>query len=358
METARLNLAWGTNELPELKPYWEKWLSKAKEKDIFSPSGFFGREELKQAISQRFKDRYNREVDPDQVTVTNGGTEALYTIFQWVKAQNGRVIIQQPCWGYFIDALHLLGVPVHYSTATEPELLQKELEEDAGAGPVLFLLTQPSNPFGRTFSASYLQVLSDWVNKDDRHFVLSDEIYDWFVTNEDEFHSWSEFHGLHNSFIVHGYSKPTGLAAWRVGYFIAAEHLMRSLNAFHKNTTYGTATISQYMALEAQNEESEIRRLLQHAVQKRRKILDEKWDKDREANLLNDGPGMYAFITLPWNRERQERFFHKLQKEGEVMITPGYDFGIESGGMRINLCRSIAQLEESIDVLQHYLTEG
>lgn len=358
MEVSRLNLAWGTNELPELQPFWQKWLARARERDIFSPAGFLGHPELKEAIADRFQKNYNTRVRPQQITVTNGGTEALYTIFQWLKSVDGQVILQQPAWGYFREALDLLQIPTLSSVATDAAELKEELINYDISIPTLFLLTQPSNPLGRVFDREYLNTLSEWVQQSEDHFVLSDEIYDWYANVDDDFHSWAEIHGLQNSFIVHGYSKPTGLAAWRVGYYIAPVSHLRILNTYHMHNTYGTSTMSQFIALEAQKEEDEIRTLLQHAIGKRRKLLDEKWTQNDQIALLNDSIGMYSYVTLPWDKPRQEEFFAKLKNEGELMITPGYAFGIESGGMRLNITRSIAELEEALDVIQDFLPNG
>jgi aspartate aminotransferase len=358
MKSTRLNLAWGTNELPELQPHWEKWLSRANKKEVFQPAGFFGLPDLKQAIADRFKSRYGFRIQPKQVTITNGGTEALYTIFQWLSSIGGQVILQEPAWGYFKEALALLDIPVQPSVAENADQLKIELEALDSRKPTLFLLTQPSNPLCQIFSRDYLEVLSDWVNSKEQHFVLSDEIYDWYAREQDHFHSWSEIHGLGSSFIVHGYSKPTGLASWRVGYFIAPISHLRALNTFHMNNTYGTASMSQFIALEAQYEEEEIRKLLHHAIDKRRKLLSDKWEQDEDIALINEGVGMYSFVTLPWDRSKQEAFFNTLREKGELMVTPGYSFGIETGGMRLNLTRSIAQLEEAIDVIQTFLRKA
>lgn len=351
MDTSRLNLAWGTNELPELHPYWKKWLHQAQADSIFQPSGFFGSPELRKAISERYHSRYHlSKLGEQDITITNGGTEALYTAFQWIKSIQGCVIIQQPSWGYFKDALRLLQIPFFESYAKESQGLTDDLEKIDYPGPKLFLLTNPSNPESHLFSEAYLQTLSDWAHSQSHHYVLSDEIYDWYASAKDGYRSWTEVHGLDSSIIVEGYSKPTGLAAFRVGYFICAPDLSRDLRTFHMHTTYGISSLSNAIALEAQREENTIRALLIESLDKRRAFVKKLWSAHPE-HLQIPNTGMYVMVDWTASEEQQKTFLTTLLKEHEIMVTPAASFGRKQSGMRLNICRSLETLEEAIPVI-------
>lgn len=355
MKSEMLNFAFGTNELPELKEWQEKWKRATDEEEIYSIVGFYGLPALQKEIHQRFVGRTVKGgCSARQVMVTAGGTEALFSTFLWLKSINGSVLLQHPSWGYMTDTLELLGIPYSYTRAVDAESLRRDLSETNDEAPTLFLLTHPSNPHSYLFPPSYLRALSEWVDEKDNHFVLSDEIYDWFVGEEDEYISWATLHGLKQSVIVHGYSKPTGLAAFRIGYFLADSAVYKKIFPFHYSSSYGATIYSQFMALHAQRDEAKIREVLQRGVDRSWQILEKEWRDDTALRLLERRSGMYANFEINASKGDQESFFSELKSKAKVMLTPGYHFGIEEGGFRLNICRPPAQLEEGIRRIRRF----
>jgi aspartate/methionine/tyrosine aminotransferase len=353
MEKAKLNFAYGTNELPELRPLQNVWKQQADASEFYDIAGFHGIPELQQSIQQRFEARgVKGELSPRQVMVTSGGTEALFTSLMWLRSIGGRVILQHPSWGYFADTLQLLDIPFTYSFSTQTEGLEKELREVETTGPLLFLLTHPSNPFSFIFSDNYLKTLSRWVASRETHFVLSDEIYDWYVGPSDDYLSWSTIHGLKQSIIVHGYSKATGLAGFRIGYLVADPAIYKGLFPFHYSNSYGAAIFSQYIALAAQKDELKVRGLLKEALDERWEILFHTWKNSDSLSVRPRRPGMYAYIDMHAPLKEQKRFVSGLKSRFSVWINPGWNFGTLEGGFRLNLCRPKANLKEGVRRIQ------
>lgn len=354
MSREKLNFAFGTNELPELKPWQEKWKVQADPLDDLSIADFHGLPELQQAIYTRFNERGTRgEMSPENVMVTSGGTEAIFTSLLWIRSVGGHVILQHPSWGYFSDTLELLDIPFSYSYATQAEDLKVELESFKSNDPVLFVLTHPSNPFSHVFSTDYLQVLSDWVHRQSSQYVLADEIYDWFMQPEDKFSSWAEIHGLSQSIIVHGYSKATGLAAYRIGYLVSERSLYKKLFPFHYSSSYGAAIYSQQLALQAQRDESDINKLLKESLSRRWNLLHEKWQDNSSLALRQKRSGMYAYIDIATSLENQKKFIAHLKTKGGVWVNPGWNFGASEGGIRLNLCRDEKILKRGLSIIFH-----
>jgi len=340
MADTTLNFSYGTNELPELRNWQQKWKRGADRADYYSIAGFQGIPALQKAISSRYKTRgVKGGLSPRQVMITSGGTEAIFSSLLWLKSIGGTVLLQHPSWGYFADTLQLLDIPFSYSTSTSAPELKTELNKLKVSGPVLFLLTHPSNPLSYIFPKDYLQVLSDWVYESKTNYVLSDEIYDWYVTSDDDYISWSSLHGLDQSIIVHGYSKATGLAGFRIGYLLADTAVYKALFPFHYSSSYGAALFSQYMALEAQADEDKIRLLLDKTLSDRWAVLHEEWDDKTGLKLRPRAPGMYAYIDIQGPIDLQKKYVHNLKSEAEVWVNPGWSFGVSDGGFRVNLCR-------------------
>jgi aspartate/methionine/tyrosine aminotransferase len=355
MNSEILNFAFGTNELPELREWQEKWKRATDQEDIYSIVGFHGLAALQKKIHERFIQRTVKGgCSSRQVMVTAGGTEALFTSLLWLKSINGSVLLQHPSWGYMTDTLELLQIPYSYSRATDAESLKKDLALVEKGSPTLFLLTHPSNPFSYVFPSSYLRVLSEWVHADENHYVLSDEIYDWFVGKEEDYISWASFHGLQQSIIVHGYSKPTGLAAFRIGYLLADSSVYKKIFPFHYSSSYGATIYSQFMALHAQEDEMKLREVLRLGTDRSWKIIKEEWQDSRVMSLQKRRSGMYANFVIDAPVDEQSTFFSQLKSQAKVIVTPGDNFGVEAGGFRLNICRPPDQLEEGIRRIQEF----
>ena len=69
---------------------------------------------LRQAIAAKFEHFHGRRYDPDtEVTVTSGGTEAIFDAVAAVVHAGDEVIVLEPCYDSYIPAIQLSGgVPV------------------------------------------------------------------------------------------------------------------------------------------------------------------------------------------------------------------------------------------------------
>jgi aspartate/methionine/tyrosine aminotransferase len=355
MEKKVFNFAYGTNELPELRSWQDKWKREADDENYYSIADFRGIPELQKAVHTRFADRgVKNGCSARQVMITSGGTEALFSSLLWIKSIGGTVILQHPSWSYFSDTLRLLNISFIYCRAESASKLQLELDSLNPAGTFLFILTHPSNPFSHIFSEGYLSALSEWANAGEGNYVLSDEIYDWYVDERHGFQSWSSIHGLKNSIIVHGYSKATGLAGFRIGYLLADTAVYRDLFPFHYSSSYGASIYSQYIALKAQADEKEIRKLLDGALSHRWQILGEQVEENNHLRLCERNPGMYSYWKIKAPENRQRDFVQGLKKQTGVMVNPGWNFGVKDGGFRFNLCRPAEEVKKGVTLIQEF----
>jgi aspartate/methionine/tyrosine aminotransferase len=111
---------------------------------------------------------------------------------------------------------------------------------------------------------------------------------------------------LENSIIVHGYSKATGLAGFRIGYLLAGTSIYKEIFPFHYSSSYGAAIYSQYIALKAQADEENIRSVLEDALSLRWGILEEQVWENEHLRLRDRKPGMYAFWDIQASENQQK----------------------------------------------------
>ena len=69
-----------------------------------------GRPALRQAIAAKYERFYGRRYDPDtEVTVTSGGTEAIFDAVAAIVRPGDEVIVFEPCYDSYVPAIELSG---------------------------------------------------------------------------------------------------------------------------------------------------------------------------------------------------------------------------------------------------------
>ena len=67
---------------------------------------------LREAIAAKYERFHHRRYDPDsEVTVTSGGTEALFDAMAAVVRPGDEVIVLEPCYDSYVPAVELSGAP-------------------------------------------------------------------------------------------------------------------------------------------------------------------------------------------------------------------------------------------------------
>ncbi len=143
--------------------------------------------DLREAIAERVERINGIKVDPDtEVIVTNGGQEALFMMVQSVIDQNDEIILPEPNYNTYKDAINFAG-GIRFSVPTkreesfrvDPRLVEAAVTPRTRA----IVLASPNNPSGAVISP---EDHMEFVNIAKRHNlkILSDEIYDYFVYDD------------------------------------------------------------------------------------------------------------------------------------------------------------------------------
>ena len=155
----------------------------------YGPAG--GMPELKQAIAEKTKRDSGYEVEPGQVVVTNGGKHAVYNALAGVVDPGDEVIIPAPFWTTFPEPVRLAGgVPVEVPTTIESgfKATVEQLEAARTENTKALIFVSPSNPSGAVYSREQVEAIGKWAAEHEI-WVLTDEIYEHLVYDDNEFHS-------------------------------------------------------------------------------------------------------------------------------------------------------------------------
>ena len=199
---------------------------------------------LRAAIARKLKARYGLNVDPqDEITVTLGATEAIYSGIQALAGPGDEVIAFDPAYDAYEPAVRLAGARCIRLPLAPPAFRYDwdRVRDAVSERTRLILLNSPHNPTCTVASAHDLDALAAIVAGREIT-VLSDEVYEHMV-----------FDGrVHASVLTHPHLRECSLAVFsfgktlqatgvRVGYGIAPPALTAELRKVHQFNTFSIA---------------------------------------------------------------------------------------------------------------------
>lgn len=267
----------------------------------------------------------------DNIIITNGSKQALFSIFQVICNPGDEVVIPLPCWVSFPEQVKLAGGhPVMVPTVNH-QLDLAALEAAVGPRCRAILLNSPNNPTGAVYPQEDLEQAAALALKKDL-FVISDEAYADFLYDDKPYTSLTQFENLADRLIVTGsFSKSFNMTGFRVGYAIGPPVIIQALTDLQSHLAGNVCTFAQHGALAAlQNRRAPDRQMVA-ALQKRRDAayrLARKW-----SNCIKPAGAFYLFpdISAKLNKgQTATDVAIYLLNEAKVAVMPGEAFGVEN----------------------------
>lgn len=209
--------------------------------------------QLREAIAAKFEHYYGRRYDPDtEVTVTSGGTEAIFDAVAAAVQPGDEVIVLEPCYDSYVPAIELSGgVPVIVTLRLPDYAVDWSAVGNAVTPRTrMILLNTPHNPTGSVLSAADIAGLKRVVAGTDI-LIVSDEVYEHIIFDGVRHESMARDDELASrSFIVGSFGKTYHATGWKVGYAVAPSALMAEFRKVHQFVTFSTNTPIQYALAE------------------------------------------------------------------------------------------------------------
>jgi methionine aminotransferase len=210
--------------------------------------------QLREQIALKTERLYGRAVDPEtEVTVTSGGTEALFGAVAATVRTGDEVIVLDPCYDCYEPAIALQGArTVHVPLAAPEFRVDWQRVGDAVTERTrMIVVNTPHNPSGAAFEAADLEALAALARRHDL-LVLSDEVYEHIVFDGREHQSVLRHPELAGrSFVVSSFGKTYHCTGWKIGYCIAPAALTTELRKVHQYLTFATFTPGQWAFADA-----------------------------------------------------------------------------------------------------------
>lgn len=314
--------------------------------------------ELRQAICDYAKRKYDLDYNTKECVVTIGGSEAIDIAFRAILNPGDEVVIVQPCFVSYGPCVILAGgtpVYLNLSVETEFKLTVEALDTVVTDKTKAIIMCFPNNPTGAIMTREELEPIADYIKEKDL-IVVSDEIYSE-LTYGSKHYSIAAFPNMkERSIVVSGFSKTFAMTGWRLGYAFAPREVMRQMVKIHQFAIMAAPTISQYAAIQAMLEcDDEVEEMREAYNQRRRYLL-----KAFERMGLSCFEAKGAFYMFPSIKEfglTSDEFAMKLLEEESLAVVPGSAFGeCGEGYIRISYAYSIQELKEALSRMSHFIT--
>jgi methionine transaminase len=204
---------------------------------------------LREAIAGVFETLRGRRYDPEtEVTITSGGTEALFDAVAAVLHPGDEAIVLEPCYDSYAPAIRLNGGTPVFVPLTWPDYGIDWDRVRAAVSPRtrVLMLNSPHNPSGAVLGPADIERLQALVDGT-RLVIVSDEVYEHIIFDGLPHESMARYPDLAaRSFIVGSFGKTYHVTGWKVGYAVAPAPLMAEFRKVHQFVTFATSTPVQH----------------------------------------------------------------------------------------------------------------
>lgn len=324
-----------------------------------------GLPELREAIALKTKKDSGTEVSAAQVTVTNGGKQAVYQAFAVILDPGDEVLVPTPYWTTYPEAIKLAGgkqVDVFAGSDKDYKVTVDQLEAAYNKNTKALLMCSPSNPTGAVYTKQESLDIGNWVASKPNLWVVSDEIYQNLTYDGAYAHSITELvpELSDRTIMVNGVAKTYAMTGWRLGWMVSPLDAAKAANNLQSHLTSNVSNISQRAGIAAlTGDQAPVKDMLL-AFDRRRKLA---------VSELNKIPGVLtpmpegAFYVYPDVSGLLGRSWHGVTlnssleladfalEKAEVAMVPGEAFG-PSGYLRLSYALGDNQLLEGIQRLQ------
>ncbi|MEO9869414.1 methionine aminotransferase [Ekhidna sp.] len=229
----------------KLKELVSKYVSEGKNQ--YCPLS--GLPKLNQTLSKKMEGMYGMPINPDnQICVTAGATQALYTAIVAFVNQGDEVIIFEPAYDCYTPQIQLAGGIVKPYPMTYPDykIDWNKVKDMVNDKTRMIIINTPHNPSGTILSEQDMNALENIVSSRNI-IVLSDEVYEHLIYDQEEHQSIMRFPALfQQSMAVFSFGKTLHATGWKMGYIVGPEYLISEFKTIHQWNVFCTNSFVQF----------------------------------------------------------------------------------------------------------------
>lgn len=207
-----------------------------------------GLADLRATIAQKMMTNHNANYDHEtEITITAGGTQAIFTAIASVINPGDEVIIFEPAYDSYAPTVKLFGGLVKPFVLHAPDYAidWEMVKKLFSANTKMIILNSPQNPTGSILSKADIEALIK-LTRDSDVLILSDEVYEHIIFDGEQHESVARYPELiERSFVIASFGKLLHTTGWKLGYCLAPAKLMTEFRKVHQYNVFSVNTPMQ-----------------------------------------------------------------------------------------------------------------
>jgi alanine-synthesizing transaminase len=372
-----IDLGFGNPDLPSPDIAVEKLAEAAHNPKNHRYSSSRGIPKLRQAIANRYQQKFGVEIDPDTEVVTTIGAKEGLSHLMWVLVAPGdTALVPSPSYPIHIYAPLFAGadvrqVPLDGPIASDSTGLGPpnpgsaffdslmETWESAWPKPRVIVLSFPHNPTTACVDFEFMERLVRFAQEHEvvlvHDFAYADISFDGYVPP-----SILSVPGAKEVAVeLYTMTKSFSMAGWRLGFMLGNAAIVQALTKLKSYLDYGTFQPIQIAGIVALNEAPDYPKEINEAYLARRNALCDGlnrigWQVEPPKGTMF----VWAPVPEPYREMGSLEFSKLLVREAEVAVSPGVGFGPGGDGhVRFALIENEQRIGQAVRNLRRGLTK-
>ncbi len=311
---------------------------------------------LRNVIAEKVFGLYQQQINADkEITVTPGGTYAIYTALTTVLQAGDEVIIFEPAYDSYIPNVKINGaVPVLIPlTYPDYKIDWDEVRKKISSKTKMIMLNSPHNPTGAVLSKEDIKQLQSIV-AGTNIFILSDEVYEHLIFDDMQHESMLRYPDLlERSFVCFSFGKVYHCTGWKLGYCIAPAALTNEFRKVHQFNCFSCNSPMQFALADfLKHKESYI--MLGKFLQNKRDYFMKLMTQTKFTPLPSHGSYFQLYSYKGMSNESEKDIAIRLTKDFGVATIPTsafYKNGKDDKVLRFCFAKKESTLEEAVNRL-------
>ena len=279
---------------------------------------------LRERLAEKIFDLYHSPINAgDEITITPGGTYAIYTALTTILQKDDEVIVFEPAYDCYIPAIELNGakaipVPLQFPGY---EINWDAVREKINSKTKAIIINSPHNPSGKLITEQDIKTLKSII-ANSAIYLISDEVYEHLVFDQLQHHSILKYPELYQrAFVCFSFGKVYHCTGWKLGYCIAPPGLMKEFRKIHQFNCFTCNTPMQYAIAEFLKQKENYLGLGKF-LQQKRDYFAQEMKATRFKPLASHGSYFQLYSYAGISPEPENEFAVKLVKEFGVATIP------------------------------------
>lgn len=311
---------------------------------------------LRESIAEKINYLYNKTVNADtEITVTPGGTYAIYTALTTILQPGDEVIVFEPAYDSYIPTIEINGaVPVIISMRYPDYSIDwEEVKQKVSTKTKAIIINTPHNPTGMVLHADDIEQLKAIV-QNTSIFIISDEVYEHLIYDGKQHESMLRHPELfERSFVCFSFGKTYHCTGWKIGYCVAQAALMAEFRKIHQFNCFSTNSTVQFALAEYLQQKDKYLQLGSF-LQQKRDYFSDMMQQTKFKALPSYGSYFQLFSYDEISNEDEKDFAIRLTKEYKVTAIPTsvfYKKETDNKVLRFCFAKKESTLEEAVNRL-------